>query len=167
MVNTGLILSFVKRAGLAAYAEKRNLLSENDRERPADIFIPVWGRGGESACLDVRIASTFSQKGLEQVAWGSEAKEGVASSVAEAAEWEKTDKYGAKCRREGYLFIPLVCESTGGLGQGLVNFFRDLADRIVAHAGGVRALVLSDLIGDFSHRLAKLLGEAFNSLYSS
>ena len=95
--------------------EQRNLLSGNDRERPADVFVPVWGRSGESACFDVRIASIFSQKGTKQVKWGSVAEEGVASSVAEAAEWEKLDKYGAKCRSEGYLFFPLVWESTGCL----------------------------------------------------
>ena len=83
------------------YAVKRNgicnLLPGSD-ERPADILLPFWDQGRDTA-LDVCVVNPLQEGLVERVAREGEA--GVQHAFS-----AKVAKYGARCDVEGISFIP-------------------------------------------------------------
>ncbi len=75
-------------------------------QRPADVFIPNWTTGRDSA-LDVTVVSSL-QKNLVRKAAREQ------GSAAEFRYEEKMDTYFDKCHEQGIHFVPLVVEALGG-----------------------------------------------------
>ena len=119
-------------------------------ERPADVFIPVWGHRGEPAALDITVASPFSVSALRQISWVD------GDTAAVRAEVRKREKYEAACWEQGILFFPLALESTGGFGDDFLHVLRVFAKRAAALKGAAVSFVLNNLVGDISARLARL-----------
>ena len=91
-----------------AVQENGALRDPNANRRPADVFLPKWRRGAPAA-LDLAITS-----GLRNDMVQKSVEDG--GSAAKAYEHFKRShmQTEALCQEEGILFIPLICEATGG-----------------------------------------------------
>jgi hypothetical protein len=92
-------------AGLGPVKEERFLLPGVGR-RPADILIPNWSRGQDTA-LDVTVINPLQ----EATVVGASVTAGHALTVAHD---RKVRAVAESCRQEGIAFIPMAAESLGG-----------------------------------------------------
>ena len=92
-------------AALGPTREGRFLIPGNDR-RPADLLIPHW-TGGRDSALDVTVTHPLRPTVLA----GAAAEPGYA---AEAAYKRKMADSAEDCQREGILFLPMAAESQQG-----------------------------------------------------
>ena len=80
----------------------------NANRRPADVFLPKWRRGAPAA-LDLAITSGLRndmvKKSVEDGGAAAKAYENFKRSHMQTED---------HCQEEGILFIPLICEATGG-----------------------------------------------------
>ena len=106
--------------------EGRFLLPGNDR-RPADLFIPHW-TGGRDSALDVCVTHPLRATVLARAA----AEPGYA---AEEAYRRKMANSTEDCRREGIVFLPLAAESLGGWHPVAVQQGDKLASALARHTG--------------------------------
>jgi hypothetical protein len=113
-------------AALGPTREGRFLLPGNDR-RPADLLIPHW-TGGRDSALDVTVTHPLRPTVLA----GAAAEPGFA---AEAAYKRKMADSAEDCRREGIVFLPMAAESLGGWHPVAVQQGEKLASALARHTG--------------------------------
>lgn len=113
-------------AALGPAREGRFLLPGNDR-RPADVFIPNW-TGGLDSALDVTVTHPLQRATVARAA----AQPGYA---AEEAHRRKMVDSAEDCRREGIVFLPLAVESLGGWHPAAVRQVDKLAAALARHSG--------------------------------
>ena len=113
-------------AGLAPTKEGRFLLPGDDR-RPADVFIPYWA-GGRDTALDVTVVNPLQQATLA----------GAATTAGHALTYAHTRKLrGAEedCRKQGIAFLPLAVESLGGWHVDAVKEVKKITSALARHTG--------------------------------
>jgi hypothetical protein len=113
-------------AALGPAIEGRFLLPGNDR-RPADVFIPGW-TGGKDSALDVTVTHP-----LQEATVVGAAK--TAGHAAGEAYHRKMVASAADCRAEGIEFLPLAAESLGGWHPVAVHQVDKLAAALARHSG--------------------------------
>ena len=106
-----------RRAHLRPVVEKTNLLPDS-KQRPADVFLPNFANG-KGACVDVTIVSSYGDivRAAEHPGW----------NIDKARDRKKKD-YDARCREEGWEFIPFVIETLGGLEEGCLKVLEFIAN---------------------------------------
>ena len=127
---------FADAAHMRPELEKPGLLQpcpeqpDADRRRPADCYVPSW-QNGTPAAFDFAITSPHR----DDIRLEASRKSGAA---AEAYEVVKRQYLGtaADCQRQGFAFIPIVGEPTGGWGPSALCAFKALERAIVAFSGG-------------------------------
>lgn len=123
------------QAGLGPVREPDGLLPGSD-DRPADVLIPVWS-GGRDTALDFTVVNPL-QEALVTAASES------GSSAVEHAHQLKLRKYGERCEGEGITFLPLAVDTLGGwhpealdvitrLGRQLARNVGKLDEEVVRH----------------------------------
>ena len=113
-------------AALGPTREGRFLLPGTDR-RPADVFIPQW-TGGRDTALDVTVTHPM-QRGMVR---GAAAEAGHA---VRAAHKRKMDGSAEECAQEGIVFRPLAVETLGGWHPVAVEEVNKLAAALARQTG--------------------------------
>ena len=123
------------QAGLGPVKEPDGLLPGSD-DRPADVLIPVWS-GGRDTALDFTVVNP-----LQEALVNAASEDG--SSAVEHAHQLKLRKYGERCEGEGILFLPMAVDTLGGwhpealevitrLGRQLARNVGKLDEEVVRH----------------------------------
>ena len=99
-------------------------------QRPADVLIPNWTAGQDTA-LDVTVISSL-QKNLVRKAAQEQ------GSAAELRYKEKMGTYFDKCKKQGIHFMPLVVESYGGWHEMGVREVERLGAALALQSGLLR-----------------------------
>ena len=99
--------------------KEENALLPGTSARPADILIPHW-TGGRDTALDVTVVSPLLIDRLDLSI-------SAPGHTLEVAFNEKCRDYLEACEREGISFIPLPVESLGGWHKRAVDQLRKLA----------------------------------------
>ena len=126
---------FASRAGKNPELEKAELLppdldSENQNQRrPADVYLPSW-HGGRPAALDIAITSPQRADALQS----------ASQRLGAAAERYEERKRGhldtaQLCALNGFSFIPIVFETSGGLGPSAACTLKALARSVYTEGG--------------------------------
>jgi hypothetical protein len=124
-----------QQAHLGPLKEPDGLLPGSD-DRPADVLLPYWTKGRDTA-LDVTVVNALQSQLLHRVAADGE------SAVAHAHNG-KLRKYEERCAAEGLVFVPLAVDSFGGwhavaldtitkLGRQLARVVGRAEDETVRH----------------------------------
>ena len=144
-----------RRGGLQPRMEVTNILNDGsgDRDRPADILIPVMPNL-KAACIDVSVVNSFTQTNLAT---------SKAGFNAERMAVVKKGKYEARCREMGYDFIPLIMESSGGFNKGADIVFKAIG-RAISEIDRVEVPVaISRLKQRYSFAWQTMMGSAIVS----
>ena len=113
-------------AALGPVKEGRFLLPGRDA-RPADLLIPRW-EGGKDSALDVTVVSALQQAMVA----GSATTNGFA--VGKAFD-RKVARVGEACRQEGIAFIPVAADTLGGWQKVAVQQIKKLGAVLARHRG--------------------------------
>ncbi len=98
-------------------------LTGDNKERPSDIFIPNWN--GKDVGVDVGVVCPTARS----------YRKGASCNRLYAADQmhkRKEEKYGTICKENGFDYVPLVCETTGGWCQKSKEFFDSLSEKIAS-----------------------------------
>ena len=131
-------------AALSPAREERALLPGGDK-RPADVFLPHWS-GGRDTALDVTVINPFRNDLLEKEA-------DCPGYALKHAHDRKVRQVGEACEREGIAFIPLVFETFGGMSEPAIKVTRRLGSSLAARSGKEEG----EVIGHLFQRLSVLL----------
>ena len=121
----------------------RNFICPGSSLRPADLFIHTF-ENGQAAAVVVSV--------VHPLQINTNFKVGFVSSQRELSE-EKL--YHDICVRAGFLFFPVVVETTGGWGPRSVTFMRKLFRAYCGRKGGQTDEYLAELWGRVSAALAR------------
>ena len=113
-------------AALGPTKEGMFVLPGDDR-RPADILIPHW-TGGRDTALDVTVVNPL------QVATGAGAATNPGWALTYAFD-KKMRGAAEDCRKQGITFVPLAAESLGGWHKVAVQQVQKLAAALARHTG--------------------------------
>ena len=134
-------------SGLNAEREQPNLLADDPRRRPGDVFVPLWPGSGPVA-LDVAVTSPLQASRLEASA---------RTALAAASEYEdhkRNDRETARqCAFHGLTLVPMVVESFGGWCQSAQDALRTLAHAWAAKQGTDVSTATSFIYAGLSSRL--------------
>ena len=122
------LLQTAQQAGLGPIREPEGLLPGSD-DRPADLLIPHWS-GGKDTALDFTVVNP-----LQSALVGRVAEEG--GVAVEHAHMVKVRKYEQRCAGEGIHFLPVAVDTLGGwhpsAGVYIIQFFWGFADPKFSH----------------------------------
>ena len=90
--------------------QEPNLLPEDLRRRPGDLYFPEWPGGGRAA-LDFAVTSPLQ---LSRV--GVAAKTQLAAATAYEAQKLSDRDSAQRCEAQGIALVPMVAESLAGWG---------------------------------------------------
>ena len=113
-------------AMLGPVKEGRFLLPGRDA-RPADLLIPRWS-GGQDSALDVTVVSALQSAMVA----GSATTDGYA---LQRAFDRKVANAGEACRREGITFIPIAANTLGGWHPVAIEQVKKLGIALARHQG--------------------------------
>ena len=93
--------------------EKKGILGETSGRRPGDVTVPCW-KDSKGLAVDVAVTSTFSRRNI--------------SSACPADDYglKKHKKYDRAFKGTVFLFCATVLETTGGISEEGLSFFRQL-----------------------------------------
>jgi len=126
---------FAQAARLQTELEKANLLPPSsdqvhaERRRPADVFVSSW-QNGLPAAFDFAICSPVRHDVVVQAS----SKPGAAAEAYEQHKRMYLDT-AAQCLRQGFSFVPMVGEPSGGWGPSAQCVFKQLSEAIAAASG--------------------------------
>ena len=141
-------------AALSPAREERALLP-GDSRRPADVFLPHWS-GGRDTALDVTVINPMRLDLIEREA------EFPGFALGHAHD-RKVSQVGEACEREGIVFIPVVFETFGGMSQAAVKVVRRLGAALAGRSGRDEG----EVIGHLFQRLSVLLQKGNAALLSN
>ena len=141
------LFSTCVQACLGPTREDRALIPGR-QARPADVYLPSWSGGLDSA-LDITVINPLQQALLN----GSAANPGHALQVAFD---RKMSKHGEDCRRAGIAFIPLPLDTFGAWGESTVREVKRMGSSLARHTGGEESEVIRHLIQKVSITLMKV-----------
>jgi hypothetical protein len=113
-------------ACLGATREDRSLLPGTEA-RPADVLIPHW-TGGRDTALDVTVVNPLQNQLVRQAAV-------TAGHALDTAYSRKMSHAGEACRREGIVFVPMPMETLGGWHDQTVLQVKKLASAQARQTG--------------------------------
>ena len=135
------------QAGLGPTREDRALIPGNEA-RPADIFLPRWTAGKDTA-LDITVVNPLSATYVNQ----SAATPGHALTKAYERKW---NRHGEACRAAGITFQPLPWDTLGGWGNSTTEEVKKMGSALARHTRGEEAEVIRHLIQRVSVTLMKI-----------
>ena len=130
------IFEVTQTACLGATREGRALLPGTEA-RPADVLIPLW-TGGRDTALDMTVINPLQTQQVRHAA-------DKAGAALEAAFTRKMNQAGEACRREGLVFIPMPWETLGGWHEETVNQVKKLASAQARQTGEDQGVVTRHL----------------------
>ena len=139
----GLLLQ--QRPHVGIYCEDGSSTDNDNRRRPADIYLPRWRRGIPAA-LDFAVTS-----GLRSDLVKKSAVDGSTATVEYEAFKRTHLNTEALCRDEGVNFIPMVCEADGG-GWG------PAAHKVWSELAKHKSLVSGEHVSTIVSRLLQSMG---------
>ena len=113
-------------AALGPVKEGRFLLPGADR-RPADVLIPHW-TGGQDTALDVTVTSSLQAATVDR----ESIEPGYALNLAHDRKLRAAQE---DCRRQGLTFVPLAVEALGGWHPLAETQVRKLGSCLALHSG--------------------------------
>ena len=133
-------------AGIGATKESQHLLPDSGR-KPADIFLPYW-TGGKDTALDVTVVHPLQSSMVARAA----TTPGHGAQEAFSRKWKAA---GDKCLKEGIVFVPLALESLGGWHEAAVMELKKLGSALARHSGAEESTAISHLFQRLSILLVK------------
>ena len=121
-----IIFETAASAALAPSREGRHLLPGR-AARPADVLLPRWSDGKDTA-LDVTVTSSLASSHVVGAAAN-------AGSALEKAYDRKVQGAAEACRQQGLAFVPLALEALGGFHRVTVRQVKMLATALARHTG--------------------------------
>ena len=131
------LFATAQAAGLAPQKEVRGLLPGTDL-RPADILIPRWTAGRDTA-LDVTIIHPFQQATCDREANDP----GFSLRYAYDNKMRGTAEL---CRQQGIEFLPIVANSLGGWHNEALHQFRKLGSALSRNTGTDESVCVGQVI---------------------
>ena len=140
------LYSIAAAASLGPAKEVRFLLPGSDR-RPADVFLPYW-TGGRDTAWDVTVTHPLQAATVARAAScpGHAAKEAHSRKMREA---------GELCRSQGIIFTPLALETFGGWHEVAEKELRKLGSALARQTGQEEAVAITHLFQKLSVLLMK------------
>ena len=114
------------KACLGPTKEVRDLI-EGTSARPADLFLPNWTEGQDTA-LDVTVVNPL------QISMVHQAAESPGHALNKAYE-RKMSRHGDQCRQAGVVFTPLPLETLGGWHESTISEVRKIASALSRQTG--------------------------------
>ena len=133
-------------ASLAPTKEDRALLPGTDA-RPADVFIPCWTHGKDTA-LDITVVNPLQDALVRRAAT-------TPGHALVHAFGRKMTGTGEACRREGIVFIPLPVETLGGWHEDAAQQIKKLGSAQSRQTGQEESVAISHLFQRLSILLAR------------
>ena len=136
------VCKFASTARLQPEKEKPGLLQPSADQpnaagrRPADVFIPSWHRGA-GAALDIAVTSPLRFGAVLEAS----RRPGAAASQYEQSKRNYLNT-AADCLQQGFSFIPVVGEPSGGWGPAAQCVFKSKSRLIAAQTGQDAAVEL-------------------------
>ena len=115
------------QAQLGPSKEPDGLLPGSD-DRPADVLIPFWTQGRDTA-LDITVVNPLQSALLHR------SSQDGGSAVAEAYN-RKMRNYGDRCAAEGIAFLPMAVDSLGGWHKAGLEAITRLGRQLARILGG-------------------------------
>ena len=135
-------------AALAPTKEGRALLPGTNA-RPADVFLPHWSAGKDTA-WDVTVVNPLQDQLVANAA------RTAGHALSYAYNWKVSrGGVGAACQREGIVFLPLPCETLGGWHETAVQQIKKLAAALSRQTGQEESVAVSHLWQRLSVHLMK------------
>ena len=141
-------------AGLGPTREGRFLLP-GQGAKPADVFIPHWS-GGRDTALDVTVINPLQAAEVQ----GAATTPGNALQVAHK---RKLDKSWAACSEQGITFTPLAAESLGAWHPVAIAEVTKLGSALARHTGEDEQSTVQHLFQRLSVALMKGNAALFNN----
>ena len=140
------LFATAQAAGLSPQKEVRGLLPGTDL-RPADVLIPRWTAGRDTA-LDVSIIHPF-----QQATCAREANDpGFSLRFAYDNKMRGTAEL---CRQQGIEFLPIIANSVGGWHNEALNQFKKLGSALSRNTGTDESVCIGQVISKNSLLLQK------------
>ena len=134
------------QACLGPTKEVRDLITGSDA-RPADLFIPNWSQGQDTA-LDVTVVNPL------QVTMIHHASHSQGYALTKSFD-RKMSKHGEPCRQMGVVFTPLPMETLGGWHDVTVQEIRKIGSALSRQTGGEEGEVIRHIVQRMSILLIK------------
>ena len=137
------------RAGLNPQREERNLLPDDPRRRPGDLYFALWP-GSTGVAMDFAVTSPL------QHATVHEAAEHTLAAAAQYEQHKLDDRdTAAKCQAWGVRLVPMVAESFGGWGSMAQKAFKVICAASANHTGDDNSLATSQFYEGLGIKLAR------------
>ena len=133
-------------AGIGATKENRHLLPGSGR-KPADIFLPYW-TGGKDTAWDVTVVHPLQSSMVARAA----TTPGHGAHEAYRRKWRAA---GDQCLQEGIVFVPLAMESLGGWHEAAIREVKKLGGALARHSGSEESTAIRHLFQRLSILLVK------------
>ena len=147
---------FVKcmAAGIQGHREQAELLPDDPRRRPGDIYIPQWP-GGQGIAMDFAVTSPL------QLALVQAAAERPLAAARAYEERKFADRQTAqRCLNHGVRLVPMVAESTGGWGPEAQKAFKVIARSISSATGLPHGLAVAQMYESLSVKLMRAVARS-------
>ena len=147
---------FVKcmAAGIQGRREQAELLPDDPRRRPGDIYIPQWP-GGQGIAMDFAVTSPL------QIALVQAAAERPLAAARAYEERKFADRQTAqRCLNHGVRLVPMVAESTGGWGPEAQKAFKVIARSISSATGLPHGLAVAQMYESLSVKLMRAVARS-------
>ena len=138
------VCEFAASARLRPEKEKPGLLQPSPDQpgagarRPADVFLPCWSQGA-SAALDIAITSPSRADFVLEAS----RRPGAAAAAYEQSKRNYLNT-ATDCLQQGFNFIPIVGEPSGGWGPSAQCIFKAMARLISAQSGREATIELQE-----------------------
>ena len=140
------LYAVTQTACLGATREDRSLLPDTEA-RPADVMIPNW-TGGRDTALDMTVINPLQTQLVRQAAT-------KAGAALDTAYNRKMTQAGEACRREGMVFVPMPWETLGGWHEETVAQVKKLASAQARQTGEDRSEAIRHLYQKLSVLLTR------------
>ena len=117
---------------------KDRALIPSRQARPADIYLPSWS-GGLDTALDITVIDPLQQTLMDR----SAAKPCHALQVAFD---RKMSRHGEDCKTAGIAFMTLPLDTLGAWGESTVREVKRMGSSLARHTGGEESEIIRHLI---------------------
>ena len=147
---------FVKcmAVGVQCHREQAELLPDDPRRRPGDIYIPQWP-GGQCIAMDFAVTSPL------QIALVQAAAESPLAAARAYEERKFADRRTSqRCLDHGVRLVPMVVESMGGWGPEAQKAFKVIARALSSSTGLPHGLAVAQMYESLSVKLMRAVARS-------